>query len=547
MSLAARCNWLKRKALAVLALGYLACAPTEPQAVELLPLPPLDLSGVDEATADSLQQRHDFVVRLQSGENPRPQGLAWAFGQLGKAYLAYLDFEPARACLANAHRLEPEEFRWPYLLGYLERIEGDFAASRAHFEAVLELRPDHYPTFAWLAENALDQQDLVAAEARFQRVLELQPEHVKARAGLGRIALERKEYARALDHLEAARTLQLQATEIHYALALAHRGLGQQERARSYFNRVPAKDDARIPIEPDDPLIQEISDLRQGSQTFVRFGRRALARGLLPAALGYFEQALEVDPDRADARYNLAATQLRLGRRPAARATLGELIDRSPDYVQARVLIARMLISENAFEVAEEHLRIALTLDPEAERAHLVLGDLLRLQGRLDAALASYRDARALVPDLDSASFGVAAALLLQERYEAAATELEQGLSSLPESRLLELLLARLLATAPRPDLRDGERALELARSAVRGRETVADAETLAMAFAELGRFDEALLWQRSAVERIETAERDSALARTRLARYQRRLPCREPWSAGERLTAFRVQPIMNR
>ncbi len=536
--------WRRLAAAAAIPVALAACRPAEPPPAELL-LPALpDLAGVDPAVGEQLRERHHFVARLQAGERTTAEGLAWGFGRLAKAYHAYTHLERARACYANAHRLEPREHRWAYYLGHLERTEGNFEVSSAHFEVALTLRPDHLPALVWLAENELDRQRPERAEARFKQALDLDADNVRARAGLGRAALERGDFAASARHLEAASAAQPEASALHYALGLAYRGLGDEGRSRSFFARVPAADQAWIPVAFDDPLMQEVSDLRDSGQYHVRLGQKAVARGRFQAAVDEFEQAVAADPDRPDARYNLAASLLRLGRRRQARAALGDLVERFPGHVQTRVLLARMLIADGAFEAAERHLRHALASDPAAERAHLVLGDVLRQAGRLEAALASYAQARELAPDLAAARFGAAAVLIRRGSFERAAAELEQGLAALPGSRELELLLARLLAAAPRPRLRDGERALQLARVAVRGAETVADAETLAMALAELGRFEEAVGWQRAALARLEPSPADVRRLRQRLALYQRGSPCREPWAAGERLTAERVRPV---
>ncbi len=536
----ARC---RLTAAAAITAALVACPASEPPAPELLPLPsPLDLAGIDPAVREQIRERHDFVVRLQAGERTRAEGLAWGFGQLGKVYHAYTDLDRARSCYTNARLLESEEFRWAYYLGHLERTEGHFEASSAHFEDALAMRPDHVPTLVWLGENELDQHRPERARDRFRAALEIDAGCVKALEGLGRAALESGELAAAARHLESAFAARPEATSVHYALGLAYRGLGDGDRSRSFFERIPADDNARVPVAFDDPLMQEVSDLRESSQYHARLARKAVARGRFQAAVRELEKSVAADPGRVDTRYNLAASLLRLGRRQEARAELDKLIERSPDYVQTRVLLARMLIAERAFEAAERHLRHALDVDPDAERVHLVLGDVLRQSGRLDEALASYVRARELAPGLASARFGAAAVLMRQGSFRQAAEVLEESLAALPGSRELELLLARLLAAAPRPELRDGERALELARAAVRGGETVADAETAAMALAELGRFDEAAEWQRAALARVESASGDVRRVRRRLALYERGAPCREPWAAAEGLTAWRVR-----
>ena len=533
----------RRLTLAAVTVAVLACPAAEPPGPELLPLPaPPDLASLDPAVRQQLAKSHDFVARLLADGSAEAEGLAWGFGQLARVYHGYQDLARARTCYTNARRLEPGEFRWAYFLGHVERSEGRFGVSSGHFEDALALRPEHVPTLVWLGENAFDQHLLGRARDRFGAALAIDPGCIKARAGLARTALERGEPAIALGHLELALAAQPEATPLHYALGLAYRDLGDDVRARSFFDRIPSDSDARLPIAFDDPLMQQVSDLRDSTQHHARSGMKAIAQGRFRAAVGELEKAVAADPDRADTRYNLAAALLRLGRREAARAELDALSERSPEYVQARVLLARMLIAEGSLEAAERHLRRALESDPAAERVHLVLGDVLRQGGRLQEALASYLRARELAPELTSARFGAAAVLMRQGSFRQAAEVLEESLAALPGSRDLELLLARLLAAAPQRELRDGERALELATAAVRGGETVADAETLAMALAEAGRFPEALRWQRAALARVESTGGDVRRLRRRLALYRDGSPCREPWAATERLTAHRVQ-----
>ncbi len=524
-------------------LFLLACAP-EPPGPELPTLPALpDLEAVDAAVRRQLRERHDFVVRLQAKPGTSAEGLAWGFGQLGKAYHAFMDVERARSCYASARSLDSVEFRWPYYLGHLERTEGRFEASSAFFEEALTLRGDDVPTLVWLAENELDQQHHDGAGKRFEEVLGLDSQCVMAQVGLARVALERGDFIAAVRLLEPALAAQPEASAIHYSLGLAWRGLGDRDRALSFFDRMPGTNRGRVAVDFDDPLMQEVSDLRESVQHHARRGMRAIRQGRFEAAVRDLAEAVDADPDRADTRYNLAASLYRLGRRAEARAELDELVERVPDYAPGRVLLARLLLAEGDLAAAEDHLQRALESDPDRARGHRVLGDLRLRSGRLDEALASYRRVVELTPDLAAARTGAAVVLIRQGLFAAAASELEASFQALPASRELRFLLARLLAAAPRGELRDGRRALELAAPVLRGGGTLNDAETVAMVLAELGRFDEAVRWQRAALERLETAGGDGGRLRRRLALYQRGEPCRDPWSAEERPSAMRVEP----
>ena len=60
-----------------------------------------------------------------------------------------------------------------------------------------------------------------------------------------------------------------------------------------------------------------------------------------------------------------------------------------------------------------------------------------------------------------------------------------------------------------------------------------ATGETMAMALAETGRFDEAVGWQRDVLSAAQTAGRAELIPRlsANLRLYQNRQPCREPWA----------------
>jgi tetratricopeptide (TPR) repeat protein len=88
--------------------------------------------------------------------------------------------------------------------------------------------------------------------------------------------------------------------------------------------------------------------------------------------------------------------------------------------------------------------------------------------------------------------------------------------------------LAWVLATSPDASVRDGSRAVQLATRAVelthhRSLEAV---DTLAAAYAEVGRFEDAIAWQRRALG-LAPPEQRAGVA-LRLSLYEERRPYRE-------------------
>jgi tetratricopeptide (TPR) repeat protein len=122
--------------------------------------------------------------------------------------------------------------------------------------------------------------------------------------------------------------------------------------------------------------------------------------------------------------------------------------------------------------------------------------------------------------------------------YAAAVRAYEEAIRMKPESsdlarsrprRWVQNNLAWLLATAPDSAVRDGAKALALAEQlVVWKRDDAAYLDTFAAAYAELGRFDDAVKTQRAAVARLgRGATRDEY--RRHLRSYEERKPWREP------------------
>jgi hypothetical protein len=121
-------------------------------------------------------------------------------------------------------------------------------------------------------------------------------------------------------------------------------------------------------------------------------------------------------------------------------------------------------------------------------------------------------------------------------RYREARTRLEADVRTYPEQPGFAHALARLLAAAPDDAVRDGRRALTIVEALMTEGRSPATGETMAMALAETGRFDDAVRWQRDVLAAAQKAARTEMIPRlsANLRLYQNRQPCREPWAADD-------------
>ena len=293
-----------------------------------------------------------------------------------------------------------------------------------------------------------------------------------------------------------------------------------------------------------------MGDLKEGIESFRRAveidpGYRdahfnlaaALAsRGDWEGAARHYGRAAEIDPADHRSRLERALALERIGRGPEAHSDLEALLEASPpapDAIRATALARLGLAAarRDRQEEAERRLREAAALDPG--QAPLFARWLGR-QGRFREAAEWYRKAIEAGRDDGEIRFGRAMALLLAGEERMAKGVLEEAVRALPEELGLRHALARLLAGARSPEIRDPERALRLAREVFRSRPSIPHAETVAMAHAAAGDFEAAVQWQQRVLDQASGAPAGVLVtARRRLEAYRRGESVLAPWLGG--------------
>jgi len=163
--------------------------------------------------------------------------------------------------------------------------------------------------------------------------------------------------------------------------------------------------------------------------------------------------------------------------------------------------------------------------------AHASLADLLMRRGRVNEAIAHSEEALRIRPVDADAQNNVGLALLQTGDTKRAVTHLEEALEIDPGHMNAEVNLAWVLATAPDDSLRDGARAVQLARDVAQraGHPNAIVLRTLAAAYAEAGRFSDAIATARQAVDIAKTAGNEGLISdlERSIASYRSNQPTR--------------------
>ncbi len=362
--------------------------------------------------------------------------------------------------------------------------------------------------------------DLGLALERFRAAVEIAPDNASAHRALGSVLMDSGQIEEALEHFDESARLD----PINAGLQMFVAGQLQTHRPPT-----PERDERLVEL--FDLALVQTPDLLEAwlgkTQALKRLGRAGEAEQAVA-------RALTLAPEAPGLVLLRAQLLQQLGRLDEARAELTRVDSAAtaPEVrAQASFRLGNLDVESGDLESAAALYRTAIELSPELAEAHFNLATVLGRLQRYDEAASFYAQTLALQPENHGARVGEAGALLLNHQDGLARQRLEQAIQLYPEEPGYASLLARVLVASPDDSVRDGARGLDLAKRLFEYEASAEHAETVAMALAENGRFEEAAALQTAVVERLEQdgdPNRDAAAQR--LALYRRGEPARSPW-----------------
>jgi tetratricopeptide (TPR) repeat protein len=252
----------------------------------------------------------------------------------------------------------------------------------------------------------------------------------------------------------------------------------------------------------------------------------------LPRAIEQLERVVSLRPWDLLTHLELAGLYRRVGRADDVIAVLQRALERQPERVDVRRELAVALRRAERIPEAIREYQRCLEAQPDDVSLLATVGALLAESRRLDEAIDVFRRHIALAPQAGPVRLNLAKALRQRRNYAEALSELERAAQVDRNDPRIISLQAWILASAPDAALRDGPRALRLAEQArERGEQVPEVMDTLAAAYAELGRFHEAVAFARRARELAASNRQPRLVAEIdqRISLYERGEPYRDP------------------
>ena len=235
-------------------------------------------------------------------------------------------------------------------------------------------------------------------------------------------------------------------------------------------------------------------------------GYLSVRRGELDKAMSHFEAASKIRSGKVDAHYNLGTAFVEMN-------------------------IGDALARKGQADKAMAHFEQAIKLQPDYAEAYYNRGNVLYAKGRTGEAIPDFEKALQLQPNDADAHTGLGNALLRKGALKEAIAHYNQAIALAPKDPHSRNNLAWVLATSSDPSIRDGAKAVELARQAISlsGGKDPLFFRTLAAAYAETGRYSDAIavVQQAATVAKVQGKSSLANLLEEDVLLYRQQVPLR--------------------
>ena len=286
--------------------------------------------------------------------------------------------------------------------------------------------------------------------------------------------------------------------------------------------------------------IVEWSDLAASNPDDARvhnnLGTALVRTGKFSEAIGQYEKALELNPQFYAIHNSLGLALLSAGRPDEAVVQFDKALEAYPESADLHNNLGRALAMKDRPDDALVEFQKAAKMDPQSAEARNNIGRVMASRGRLEEAIPYFQKAIEIDPNFVEAQQFLGAALYYARgQVQEALVHWRAALRVQPDYLPALNEVAHVLAANPEASARNGSEAVTLAQRAVElsgGHEAIY-LDTLAAAYAEAGRFAEAVETARRGLE-IATRPDQSQL-RDGLAAKLRLYEARKPYRDGPR------------
>ena len=288
--------------------------------------------------------------------------------RLAEVYLALDRQEQAEEMIDSLLTKNKNDAEGHYLKGKLLLVKNDDDAALAEFDKALQSKQWLIPAYIEKASLHLKRQEFAQAQGALNEAVKFDRNHLAARAGLAKIMAITGQSEDALQQANAV--LELQPNNTDALLA--------QGEALLSFRR----------LDPSKETFQKLAELQpQNPFHFHRLGSIEALQKNGPAALRYFSQALELNPDLPDVMNDILFLHMGDNRFQDALNEVDRFLQQSSLQDTVRVFKGKIYMAQENYTLARGEFQKALEINPDNDQPYILLGQLHLKENNLEEAI----------------------------------------------------------------------------------------------------------------------------------------------------------------
>ena len=274
------------------------------------------------------------------------------------------------------------------------------------------------------------------------------------------------------------------------------------------------------------------------SVAHVNIGEALAEHGNTEAAVRHFYEALRIKPDLVAPLLNIGVTLREKGKIDEAINHFLKVLLFKPDCVEAYSELADTLKKKGDFVGAVKYYLEAIRIKPDQAKLYNNLGAILAYQNKGKEAVGYFYKALQIDPTYAGAYYNLGKVFVNEGKIEDAILNYRKALSVNKDITQVLYHLSWILASHENIKYRNGEEAVNLAEKLCEVTQNIQPLalDALAAAYAETGRFNEAVLTAKKALN-LTSKQGVETLAiglKKRLELYQNRRPYHQAFPVGE-------------
>lgn len=347
------------------------------------------------------------------------------------------DLELAKGSLLKAVELNPRLVEARLMLANFYVRSRDKELARKQIDSVLEILPDNIQALTLLGNLRILEDDAKGAEEAYIKVKDLNPDDAGSYMRLGVLYNMTKRVEEAKGMLQ--KTLEIDPNRVD-ALGIL---VGILAKEKKYNEALELCNTYSAKAGDKKPMLAIIEYLR---------GNLFLEQEKTEEARGYFEKAIEIDPNLLPPYEILAKISLKDKNYMDAIKRYEEIVAKKPDYLAGFMAIGTIYDQQGDNNKAEEFYRKALAIKKDFGAAANNLAWKLAEKGEnIDEALEYARIAKEQMPDNPSVMDTLGWIYYLKGSYLNAISELQDSAERVPENPVINYHLGMALLKNNKP------------------------------------------------------------------------------------------------